>query len=45
MIQFTFVNFAVFNVADSFACIGAVLLGVFLLFKWDRIKARQAQKE
>jgi signal peptidase II len=38
MIEFTFVNFAVFNVADSFVCIGAVLLGVFLLFFWDKNK-------
>lgn len=36
MIEFTFVKFAVFNVADSFVCIGAVLLGVFLLFYWDK---------
>ena len=38
MIEFTFVRFAVFNVADSFVCIGAVLLGVFLLFYWDKNK-------
>lgn len=38
MIEFTFVNFAVFNVADSFVSIGAVLLGVYLLFYWDKGK-------
>jgi signal peptidase II len=38
MIEFTFVKFAVFNVADSFVCIGAVLLGIFLLFYWDKNK-------
>ena len=27
-----------FNVADSFVCIGAVLLGIFLLFYWDGSK-------
>ena len=31
-------NFAVFNVADSFVSIGAVLLGVYLLFYWDKGK-------
>ena len=40
MIEFTFVDFAVFNVADSFACIGAVMLGVFLLFFWDKAKKK-----
>lgn len=42
MIEFTFVRFAVFNVADSFVCIGAVLLGVFLLFYWDKNKKKDA---
>ena len=36
MIEFTFVKFAVFNVADSFVTIGAVLLGIYLLFYWDK---------
>lgn len=27
-----------FNVADSFVCIGAVLLGIYLLFYWDKQK-------
>ncbi len=44
MIEFTFVNFAVFNVADSFVCIGAVLLGVFLLFFWDKNKKKPEPK-
>lgn len=27
-----------FNVADSFVCIGAVMLGLYLLFNWDKSK-------
>ena len=27
-----------FNVADSFVCIGAVMLGIYLLFYWDKSK-------
>ena len=41
MINFTFVKFAVFNVADSFVSIGAVLLAIFLIFYWDKVKKRQ----
>ena len=40
MIQFTFVDFAIFNVADSFASIGAVLLIIYLLFFWGRSKKK-----
>ena len=40
MIQFTFVDFAIFNVADSFACIGAVLIVIFLIFFMDKTKKR-----
>ncbi len=45
MIEFTFVNFAVFNVADSFVTIGAVLLGIYLLFYWDKGKKDKKLKE
>ena len=38
MLQFTFVDFAVFNVADSFVCIGAVLLGIWVIWFWDKHK-------
>lgn len=31
-IDFTLINFAVFNGADSFVCIGAVLLFIYILF-------------
>lgn len=40
MIEFTFVDFAIFNVADSFACIGAVMLGIFIIFYWDKAKKK-----
>ena len=33
-----------FNVADSFVCIGAVMLGIFLLFYWDRDKKAKPDK-
>lgn len=32
MIEFEFVRFAVFNVADSFVCIGAVMFCIYILF-------------
>lgn len=31
-IDFTLINFAVFNGADSFVCVGAVLLFIYILF-------------
>ncbi len=31
-IDFRLINFAIFNVADSFVCIGAVLLFIYVLF-------------
>ena len=45
MIEFTFVKFAIFNVADSFVSIGAVLLGIYLLFYWDKGKKGKRIKE
>ncbi|MEA5004574.1 MAG: signal peptidase II [Christensenella sp.] len=38
MLEFDFVNFAIFNVADSFVCIGAVMLGIFVIWFWDKHK-------
>jgi len=38
MMQFAFVDFAIFNVADCFVTIGAVLLGVWVIWFWDRHK-------
>lgn len=32
MLEFDFVRFAVFNVADSFVCVGAVMFCVYVLF-------------
>lgn len=32
MLEFEFVQFAVFNVADSFVCIGAVMISIYVLF-------------
>lgn len=41
---FELINFAVFNVADSFVTVGAVLLGIYVLFihdsKDDKIKKK-----
>ena len=33
MIEFLFVKFAIFNVADSFITVGAVLIGVYFVFQ------------
>jgi signal peptidase II len=33
-----------FNVADSFVCIGAVMLGIYLLFFWDKSKKDKTDK-
>lgn len=32
MLDFCLINFAVFNVADSFVCVGVILLGVWMVF-------------
>lgn len=38
MLEFEFIQFAVFNVADSFVCVGAVLFAVYILIGPDRTK-------
>ncbi len=44
-IDFTLINFAVFNVADSFVCIGAGMMIVYLLIDLVReIKLEKAKK-
>ncbi|HBU12477.1 MAG TPA: signal peptidase II [Clostridiales bacterium] len=43
MLEFQF-NFAVFNVADSFVCIGAVMLGVFVIWFWEKDKKKEKEK-
>ncbi len=39
-IDFKLINFAVFNVADSFVCVGAVLLFIYVLFIEGKEKAK-----
>ncbi len=34
-IDFRLINFAIFNVADSFVCIGAVLVFIYIFFFYD----------
>ncbi len=36
MIEFLFVNFAIFNVADTFLCVGCALTAVGILFSGDK---------
>ncbi len=44
-IDFRLINFAVFNVADSFVTVGAFLLGGYLVFDlYQEIKAEKAKK-
>ncbi len=45
MLEFDFVNFAIFNVADSFVCIGAVMLGVFVIWFWDKHKKSEKKDD
>ena len=42
MIDFRLINFAVFNVADSFVCVGAGMLILYLIL--DMVKASKAEK-
>ena len=44
-IDFTLINFAVFNIADSFVCVGAGMMIVYLIIDLVReIKLEKAQK-
>ncbi len=45
MLEFSFVNFAIFNVADSFACIGAVMLAIFIIWFWDKHQKKEKDAE
>lgn len=38
MLEFDFVQFAVFNVADSFVCIGALLFAIYVLIAPNRVR-------
>lgn len=42
--EFTFVEFAVFNVADMFITFGAVLLGIYVVFFERKIEAAKKDK-
>lgn len=39
-LYFTFFDFPVFNVADSFVCIGAVVIGVYVIFIDPKIERK-----
>jgi len=43
MLEFDFVDFAIFNVADCFITFGAVMLGIFVLWFWG--KSEKAKKD
>ena len=38
-------NFPIFNLADSFLCIGAVMLAIFILFMQNKTKKREMSVE
>ena len=43
MFEPTFIKFAIFNVADIYLTIGAILLGIYLLFVHDKIVAKEKE--
>ena len=43
MFEPTFIKFAIFNVADIYLTIGAILLGVYLLFVHDKAVAKEKE--
>ena len=43
MFEPTFIKFAIFNVADIYLTIGAILLGIYLLFVHDKIVAKEEE--
>ena len=45
MFELKFINFAIFNVADLFITVGAIVFAVYLLFFEGREKLKEAQTE
>lgn len=45
MLDFEFMNFAIFNVADSFVCVGAVMFCVYVIFFMRPDGERKQQSE
>lgn len=44
MLEFEFVRFAVFNVADSFVCVGAVMFCIYIIF-FSNISGREEKEQ
>ena len=42
MLEFDFVNFAIFNVADCFVTFGAIMFAVFVIWFWDKKKKTES---
>ena len=45
MFELKFINFAIFNVADLFITVGAIVFAVYLLFFEGREKLKEARTE
>ena len=45
MFMVDFVEFAIFNVADIFVCLGAGLLAVYFIFFDEKVKKRGCENE